>query len=242
MDDAALKARGWATVAEEQRLFGTHVPGARLIEGEGYVASIVPSALDSPLLNTVVPLEPTAAVRAVREMSGLFGSARWGVWAQRGTESALRRAGMRCELAAWRLMAAPLEELAAGAGEGEPTDDLSLVGAVNDAAYGLGDGRLERHFAALPPERVRGYRLDRDGSPAAVLAVVIHRGDAGFLFVATVPEARRQGLAAALMRRALGDVSGQGAETASLLATSMGRRLYAGLGFRDLGAARLWER
>lgn len=241
MRDAALRERAWATVAEEQRLFATHVPGGRFLEGDGWVASVIPSAEDSPLLNTIVPLAPGAAGRAVAELDGAFGDARWGVWAGRRDEPALRRAGLRCELAAWRLMAAPLDELDDSPGEGEPTDDLSLVGAVNDAAYALQDGRLERHFGPLPPDRVRGYRLDRDSVPVAVLAMVRQAADAGFLFVATVPDARRRGLAALLMRRAVADARRNGAQTASLLATQMGRSLYRRLGFRDLGPARLWE-
>lgn len=242
MDDAALRTRAWATVAEEQRLFGTHVPGARLIEGDGWVASVVPSAADSPLLNTIVPVRRGAGVTAIDRLLPEFGTMRWGVWAQRREEPALRRAGLRSELAPWRLMAAPIDDLALEApGEGEPTDDLALVGALNDDAYGLDDGRLEQHLSPLPPDRVRGYRLDEDGRPVAALAYVQREDDAGFLFVATLPRERHRGLASALMCRALTDARAGGARTASLLATAMGRGLYDRLGFRDLGAARLWE-
>lgn len=205
------------------------------------MASVVPSASDSPLLNTIVPLRPRAGLEAIERLLPVFGDARWGVWAERREEAGLRRAGLHCELAPWRLMAAPIEELDDSDGEGEPTADLALVGALNDVAYGLDHGRLERHFAPLPAERVHGYRLDRGGRPVAAAAMIDHEGDAGFLFVATVPKARGQGLAAALMRRALADARAAGARTASLLATTMGRRLYDRLGFRDLGAARLWE-
>jgi ribosomal protein S18 acetylase RimI-like enzyme len=242
VDDGALRSRAWGTVAEEQRLFGGHVPGARVVEGEGWVASIVPSAADSPLLNTIVPLEEGAGPRAVKALETAFGDARWGVWAQRSEEAGLRRAGLQCNLAPWRLMAAPLDELAPGPAEGQLTGDLALVGRVNDVAYGLEDGRLEQHFAPLPPERVQGYRLARDGRTDAVAAAVLNGDDAGFLFVATIPTARRRGAAAALMRWAIEDVGRRGAVTASLLATSMGQGLYRSLGFRDLGTARLWER
>lgn len=241
MDDSVLRARAWATVAAQQRLFGRHVPGGRLIEGEGWVASIVPSAADSPLLNTIVPLARGAALEAITRLDGAFGGARWGVWAGRRDETALRRAGLHCELAPWRLMAAPIEELDSSPGEGEPTDDLRLVGAVNDVAYGLEDRRLERHFAPLPNDRVRGYRLDREKRAVAVAAVVDNDEDAGFLFVATVPGVRRRGLGTALMRLAIADARERGVRTASLLATAMGRDMYARLGFRDLGPARLWE-
>jgi ribosomal protein S18 acetylase RimI-like enzyme len=246
MDDAALRERAWASVAHQQRLFGTSVPGAGAREGDGWVASVVASAADSPLLNAIVPLRDGVLERALGELDGAFGPLRWGVWcddSSRQDLSALRRAGFRSRLAPWTLMAAPLAELDLdGPAEGDRTDDLELVGAVNDDAYGLVDGRLASHFAPMPPDRVLGYRLDRDEHPVAVAAVTEHGFDAGVLFVATVPDARREGHGASLLRRLLLDARERGAASASLLATAMGLSLYHRLGLRELGAARLWER
>jgi GNAT superfamily N-acetyltransferase len=246
MDDAALRERAWASVAHQQRLFGTAVPGAQAREGDGWVASVVSSAADSPLLNAIVPLRDGVMERALGEVDGAFGRLRWGVWCDDASQrdvSALRKAGLRSRLAPWTLMAAPFRELnLEGPADGQPTDDLELVGSVNDMAYGLTDGRLAEHFGPMPPDQVRGYRLDRAGHPVAVAAVTEQGFDAGVLFVATVPEERGRGHAAALLRRMLLDARERGAASASLLATAMGLPLYLRLGLRDLGAARLWER
>lgn len=240
MTEGELRRRAWATLAYEQRLFGEHIHGARALSGDGWVASVVPSAPESPLLNAIVAERPGAIGAALGGTDGAFQGSRWGAWADvtepRDTMT-LRRAGMISQFVPWRLMAAPIDGLPLDHPDGEPTDDLGLVGAVNDVAYGLSDSRLERHFAPLPADIVRGYRIGN----ASVLAVVDRGDDAGFLFVATVPDARQRGLAAALMRRALVDARARGMRTGSLLATEAGRPLYARLGFRDLGEARLFE-
>jgi ribosomal protein S18 acetylase RimI-like enzyme len=59
--------------------------------------------------------------------------------------------------------------------------------------------------------------------------------------VGTDPAARRRGLAAALMRLAIADAAAAGCTTTTLQATQMGRPLYRGLGYEELGEMRLWE-
>ena len=89
---------------------------------------------------------------------------------------------------------------------------------------------------------LKGYRADLNGSPAAV-ALALHYGqDAGISFVATVPNARRQGLATKVMRQALNDARANGCTSTTLQATDMGERLYENLGYRHLTVMELWER
>src|SRR4051812_7654561 len=124
-----------------------------------------------------------------------------------------------------------------------PAADLATVGHVNDLAYGNPDRRLERTLAPLPAGLLRGYRADdRHGAPAAV-ALAMHNGeDCGVSFVATVPAARRQGLASLVMRAALVEAKDSGCTTTTLQATDAGRRLYASLGYHRLCDMQLWER
>ena len=65
-----------------------------------------------------------------------------------------------------------------------------------------------------------------------------HRGDCGIYMVGTVEAARRRGLATALSAHALAQARGRGCRTASLQSTAMAKRVYARVGFRDLG---LWQ-
>jgi len=60
-------------------------------------------------------------------------------------------------------------------------------------------------------------------------------GDCGIYNVGTLEHARRRGLATALTAIQLHDARARGCETASLQATQTAERLYAGIGFRDLG-------
>jgi ribosomal protein S18 acetylase RimI-like enzyme len=120
--------------------------------------------------------------------------------------------------------------------------DLATVGRVNDMAYGNFDGRLERTLTPLPNGVLKGYRVDFDGRPASVALALHHDGDCGVSFVATVPKARRQGLATEVMRQALSDAAKNGCTTTTLQATEIGERLYENLGYRRLCVMQLWER
>ena len=62
-----------------------------------------------------------------------------------------------------------------------------------------------------------------------------HDEDRGIYNVGTRPHARRRGLATGVTTALLRDALARGCVTASLQATPMAERLYAGLGFRDLG-------
>jgi ribosomal protein S18 acetylase RimI-like enzyme len=74
-----------------------------------------------------------------------------------------------------------------------------------------------------------------DGKQVAAAIAYDHGGDCGIYNVGTMPHARRRGLGTALTARLLHDARQRGCTTASLQATEMAERLYAAVGFRDLG-------
>jgi ribosomal protein S18 acetylase RimI-like enzyme len=92
-----------------------------------------------------------------------------------------------------------------------------------------------------------GLLADIDGAPFNARTVVIdgvavaaalafdHAGDCGIYNVGTLPHARRRGLASSLTAAQLRAARERGCTTASLQSTEMAERLYARLGFRDLG-------
>jgi predicted GNAT family acetyltransferase len=55
------------------------------------------------------------------------------------------------------------------------------------------------------------------------------------LYVGTVEKARRRGLGTALTAAQAHDARARGCRTASLQSTEMAERVYAAVGFRDLG-------
>jgi GNAT superfamily N-acetyltransferase len=62
-----------------------------------------------------------------------------------------------------------------------------------------------------------------------------HGGDCGIYNMSTLETARRQGLGTALTARHVHDAAQRGCSTASLQSTAMAERVYAAVGFRDLG-------
>jgi ribosomal protein S18 acetylase RimI-like enzyme len=62
-----------------------------------------------------------------------------------------------------------------------------------------------------------------------------HHGDCGIYNVGTLEHARRRGLGKALTALHVHDARARGCQTASLQSTEMAERIYAAVGFRDLG-------
>src|SRR5919109_4935971 len=87
MDDGTLRSRLWDGFARLQLLLGGHAADGSVLERDGLVASVVPSAPDSPTLNAAVALEPDKAVEHIRELAQQYADARvrrWGVWLDGG--------------------------------------------------------------------------------------------------------------------------------------------------------------
>jgi GNAT superfamily N-acetyltransferase len=249
MDDGALAARLWDGFGRLQALLGGHAGRGDVLEREGLVASVVPSAPESPTLNAAVAVEPEAAVRHLGELTSRYQHAnvrRWGVWLDGRTGNTAQRladAGMVVTSASPGMGAVIADLEACDDNEGDPTPaDLPTVGRVNDLAYGNYDGRLERTLAPLPNGILNGYRVDHGGEPAAVALALYHNADCGVSFVATIPKARRNGLASKVMRQALKEATRNGCTTTTLQATDVGEKLYANLGYRHLCVMQLWER
>jgi ribosomal protein S18 acetylase RimI-like enzyme len=246
MDDPLLLERLWTGFGRLQALLGGHAGPGRVIERDGLIASVVPSAPDSPTLNAAVALAPDKAPEYLDELRSRYEKAkvrRWGVWLD-GSASlpaqALAQAGM-VVTAASPGMGASIDELETANGKPQRAD-LTTVGQVNDLAYGNYDGRLERTLKPLPNGILHGYKVDYQGKPAAVALALHHDGDAGISFVATIPKARRLGLAKQVMREALSEAAKQGCTTTTLQATEVGEKLYTALGYRHLCVMQLWER
>jgi GNAT superfamily N-acetyltransferase len=250
MDEGLLLVRLWDGFARLQALLGGHAGPGSVLEREGLVASVVPSAPDSPTLNAAVAIEADRAPEYLAELQRRYAGARvrrWGVWLD-GSASlaaqALAQAGMVVTTASPG-MGARLDDLPWTDDDHETAPraaDLTTVGRVNDLAYGNYDARLERTLAPLPNGILKGYRADLNGKPAAVALALHHGEDCGVSFVATIPKARRKGLASTVMRQALAAARASGCTTTTLQATDVGERLYTNLGYRRLCVMQLWER
>jgi GNAT superfamily N-acetyltransferase len=248
MDDAELRRRLWDGFAALQTLLGGSARNGWVLQRSGLVASIVPSAPDSPALNAAVALTPEAAPDALPELEVTYGDAgvrRWAVWIDgnaRHVTSEFRRQGLVIASASPGMGAAiPQLGIDLSTANAQPNAGLRTVGRVNDLAYGNVDARLERTLTTLEEGTLRGYKAELNGAPAAVALALHHGEDCGVSFVATIPQARRNGLATQVMRSALADAHRHGLTTITLQATELGERLYHRLGLRRLGPMELWE-
>jgi ribosomal protein S18 acetylase RimI-like enzyme len=247
MDEGTLRVRLWDGFARLQLLLGGHAGKGHTLERPGLVASIVPSAPDSPTLNAAVAIEPDAAAEHVDDLASRYAAAgvrRWGIWLDGHASLAAQALALRDMVVTTASpgMGAPLDELPIHHDATKTEADLATVGRINDIAYGNYDGRLERTLTPLPNGVLKGYQAPLNDSPAAVALALYHRQDAGISFVATIPKARRKGLATQVMQQALHEAMQQGCTTTTLQATDVGERLYTALGYRRLTIMQLWER
>jgi ribosomal protein S18 acetylase RimI-like enzyme len=90
-------------------------------------------------------------------------------------------------------------------------------------------------LADIDPAAYRVAIARLDGESVATAVSFELDGDCGIYNVGTLKHARRRGLASAVTAALLRDARERGCTTASLQATPMAERLYAALGFRDLG-------
>src|SRR5687768_6600061 len=118
MDEGMLLLRLWHGFARLQALLGGHAGPGSVLERDGLVASVVPSAPDSPTLNAAVAIEADRAPEHLEELRGRYADAkvrRWGVWLDGSASLAaqsLAQAGMVVTTASPG-MGAALDELPA---------------------------------------------------------------------------------------------------------------------------------
>jgi GNAT superfamily N-acetyltransferase len=250
MDDAVLRERMWDGLAHLQRLLGRHAPGARLIERDGYVASVIGAVPRASLPNAVVSLDPARVLGdfdQLRRSYAAAGVSKWGVWIDGEEQEAtaeLAARGLVLDSAPVAMGAALDEVEPGGAGDQPPQPaEGSAVGRVNDLAYGYGEnGPITTVLSGLPAAAAHATRLDLNGSAASVMLACDRGEDTAVWFVATVPEARNNGLASRLIRHALARAKERGQTSTTLQASQKGQGVYARLGYRNLGRLELWER
>src|SRR5215207_7608244 len=210
MDDAELRRRLWEGFAALQMLLGGSARQGFVLERPGLIASVVRSAPDSPALNAAVAIDPKAAPKALEELEVRYGDAgvrRWAIWVDGGAREVtaeLRSRGLAIASASPGMGALIADlDIDLTTANPQPNADLHTVGRVNDLAYGNIDSRLERTLSTLTEGSLCGYKANLNGAPAAVALALHHGDDCGVSFVATVPQARRHGLATQVMRSAL---------------------------------------
>jgi GNAT superfamily N-acetyltransferase len=243
-----LSERPYSSLWPFCRMVADSSETGRLVELDGVIAAIVPAAPGRSVVNCVAYDSPAALERALSPVGEAYDRARvraWTVWVPEDDDVGqriLHESGHQLD-AAPRAMALALDQFdRAPSGEVEVDREPAAadVGRINDAAYGF-DGDFSRAFTHRP-ETLHLYGARLEGETVACVGSIHHAGDCGIFLVATHPAARGRGLASELMVAALADARAAGCESASLQSTTMGRPVYARLGFREFGTIQMWER
>ncbi len=208
-------------------------PGARVVRAAGVAAAVFPHEPERSIYNNAL-LDRGAGRDAVDTMeeayAGIEGYAAWVHESDEPMRALLVARGYAVRETT-RAMGMELR------GVRVPDADLDL--ARSDwAAYvrylerfGVPEGLL----AGVDPGAFRLLLARRDGELVATGLGFDRDGDRGIYNVSTVEHARRRGLGSAVTARLLHEAAARGSRTASLQATEMAERVYAALGFRDLG-------
>ena len=217
---------------------------AHWVERDGIGVLVTPTVPERSIVNSVIYKVGSDITAAYDWLEQQFGAVEaWTVWVpdgdratagfleSRGHKLDASPAAMVLNLRGWQ----PPVPLA----DARPALVEELA-RINDAAYPWGDGSLERAILGSAYDDIE-FRLYIT-QDASVLGIDDCAGDAGVIFVATLPEARGRGLATSLLAAALVEARDRGCDISTLQATAAGEPVYARLGYERIGAFELWEK
>jgi GNAT superfamily N-acetyltransferase len=234
--DFDLYLRGTATLIASWEEYARAARSAAVVRAPGVAIAIFPSEPERSLYNNslferyLAPPQRADAIDAMEAAYAQAGIARFAAWvhetdvAMRGDLERRRYTVAESTLAMGMTLAEvrlrrPTVEVTTGdwyehvrVGELPP----QLLSAGDHAAFHVVVARLGEENAAT----AMAFDLD---------------GDCGVYDVGTLEHARRRGLGTAVTLALLYDAADRGCRTASLQSSPMAERLYAGIGFRDLG-------
>lgn len=237
LTDAELYARGAETLVASWEAYAHGTPGASLLRLPGVAAAVFPHGPERDVYNNAVlerhlpDSERSAAVDAMEAAYAAAGVGRFAAWVHESddaTRADLERRGYALDTTT-RAMGMALDDLRV------PRPELALVPTSWPeyiCAFGLPPGLLAETDHSLFRLLVAGLHGER----ASTAMAFDYGTDCGLYNVETLAHARRRGLATALTALHLYEGIARGCRTASLQATAAAERVYAKVGFRDLGA------
>ena len=237
--DNDLYIRGAATLLASWEEYARGSAGAALNRLNGVSAAVFPSEPERTVYNNALlgrdlgPTERAAAVVAMDAAYDSAGVARYAAWVHESDE------GMRAELSSrgytldesTRAMGMSLDPVSVALPEVElgPPDWAEYLEYLR--TVGVPAGLL----VGADPSAFHTLAARFAGENVATAIAFDHDGDCGVFNMSTRETARRRGLGSALTARHVHDAVERGCATASLQSTPMAERVYAAVGFRDLG-------
>jgi ribosomal protein S18 acetylase RimI-like enzyme len=199
-------------------------------------AAVFPSEPERNVYNNAVLEHHLAAAERAEAIAGMeaayktAGVARYAAWVHESD------AAMRCDLERrgyWidevtRAMAMTLDDIRL------PRVELELAPAQWSEHMRIA-GMPQTFLSGMHTAAFRVLVARHEGANVATGIAFDFGSDCGIYNVGTVEGARRRGLGTALTAMLLHDARARGCRTASLQSTAMAERVYAAVGFRDLG-------
>jgi ribosomal protein S18 acetylase RimI-like enzyme len=233
---ADLYARCVDTLLASWEAYARGSQSAAVIRATGVASAVFPQEPERSVYNNAVlerNLGPAQRARAIDAMEGAYASATVAGFAAWVHES---DAAMRDELEArgyalvesTRAMGMALADVRVARPELELAapdwgEYLRTIGVAQQLLNGVDQSVF----------RVLVARLEGESAAAAI--TFDHGDDCGIYNVGTIERARRRGLGTAVTALAVHDAAERGCRTATLQSTQMAERIYAAVGFCDLG-------
>jgi ribosomal protein S18 acetylase RimI-like enzyme len=238
MTAGELYVRGAETLASWEAYARGSV-GATVLRMPGAAVAVFPSGPEQGVYNNALLERGLGAVArretldAVARSYAARGVSRYAAWVHESDEpmrSALEARGYTFDTST-RAMGMSLADLPV------PRPDLELAPPEWSAylEYLAGDGLPEGLLAGVEPSAFHLVIARRAGESVATGLAFDRDGDCGIYNVGTREHARRRGPGAAVTALLAHDARARGCRTASLQSSEMAERVYAGIGFRDLG-------
>lgn len=236
LTDTDLYRRGAETLLAAWEEYARGASGATLQRYAGVATAVFPNEPERAVYNNAILERDLAAAEragAIHVMAAAYAAAgvtRFAAWVHESDHAMrgdLEQRGYALDTAT-RAMGMALDDIPL------PRPELDL-GALEWAEY--------LRIFGLPPGLLAGTNhaafhllvARAEGESVATALAFDHDGDGGLYNVTTLEPARRRGLGTALTAVHVHDARARGCQTASLQATAMAERVYAAVGFRDLG-------
>jgi GNAT superfamily N-acetyltransferase len=234
--DAELYLRGRDTLLASWEAYACGAVGAAVKRFPGVAAAVFPDEPERAVYNNALlqrdlgPGERSEALDAMETAYSAAGVTHFAAWVHEGDRAMrgeLERRGYTLDTTT-RAMGMVLDEIRL------PRPEIQL-GTAEWLEYLSMEG-LPPEFLADADHAAFHLLVARiDGEMVAAALAYDFADDCGIYNVSTVERARRRGLGTALTAAQVYAARARGCQTASLQSTRMAERLYAAVGFRDLG-------
>ena len=234
--DAELYLRGRDTLLASWEAYARGAAGAALHRLPGVAAAVFPAEPECAVYNNALldrdlgASERAGAVDAMEAVYAAASVARFAAWVHESDEpirAELEQRGYTLDTTT-RAMGMALDDIAVA----RPQIPLRPARWLE---YLMLEG-LPLDFLSTADHAAFHLLAARDDGEMVAVALAYDCGDdCGIYNVGTVEKARRRGLGTALTAAQAYDARARGCRTASLQSTEIAERVYAAVGFRDLG-------